>query len=192
MRSRGARGPEGELSQSGGRGSGRELLAWGHSEAAPRLLGNTSGRGAEREGGRARSCAATRGTAAHSAGKGARRWAGSAAPTSSAAGGGSRLLPLPWSRALHLRSQLPPPGPVVTRPGFKSSAGSDPQQQRGVRAQCPTARPEPGCECITQRERGCQEQVTWLIRAEGLTEKPRRWCCLPGRSLDGCSNVGAE
>lgn len=41
---------------------------------------NTSGRGAKREGGRARSCAATRGTAARGSGKGARRWAGSAAP----------------------------------------------------------------------------------------------------------------
>lgn len=67
-------------------------------------------------------------------------------PTSSAAGGGSRLLPLPWSRALRLRPQLPPPGPVATQLRFKRSAGSNPQQQCGVRAQCLTARLEPGCE----------------------------------------------
>lgn len=63
VRSWGARGPtEGELSQSGGRGSGRELLAWGHSEAEPRLLGDAPARTTPRGGAR-RGRAARRGAA---------------------------------------------------------------------------------------------------------------------------------
>lgn len=52
-----------ELSQSGGRGSGRELLASGHSEAALRLLGDAPVRATPRGGarrGRAARCGAAR------------------------------------------------------------------------------------------------------------------------------------
>lgn len=60
---------------------------------------------------------------------------------------GSRLFPLPWLRS----SQLPLPCPVVTDSGLNTTRGRTPssssERASGV------ARPGPGCECITQRER---------------------------------------
>lgn len=147
---------------------------------------NTPGRGAEREGGGARSCAATRDTAAHGAGKGALRWAGSAAPRAR-----RRVGALACSRCHgqdpsicglggDLSFLLPLPRP----PGSCLNAARGPNP-------CNSASQDP-CASVSPRGRDCQEEVTWLVRAEGLTEKSRRWCCLPGRSVDKCPKVGVE
>lgn len=63
VRSRGARGPEGSFRSLAGEARGRELFAWGHSEAAPRLLGDAPARATPRGGarrGRAAGCGAAR------------------------------------------------------------------------------------------------------------------------------------
>lgn len=186
-----------EFSKSGGRGSGERVVCLGtfRGRAPPPRrrprASNTSGRGAEREIGQARSCAATPSTAAQGAGKGARRWAGSAAPRAQRGVGAlassrchghepsifglSFLLRVPW---------LPSSGLNAARGPTRSSS-----------AECERSALRPGQNpgaSLSPRGKGCQEQVTCLVRAEGLTEKPRRWCCLPGTSVAGCPNVGAE
>lgn len=60
---------------------------------------------------------------------------------------GSRLFPLPWSRS----SQLPLPCPVVTDSGLNTTRGRTPSNSSERASD--VARPGPGCECITQRER---------------------------------------
>lgn len=74
---------------------------------------------------------------------------------------------------------------------FKRSAGPAPGSS--VERERSAFRPgqAPGAS-VSPRGRGCQEEVTWLVRAEGLTEKPRRCCFLPGKRGDRCLKVGAE
>lgn len=105
----------GEFSKSGGRGSGRrELFAWGHSEAAPRLLGDAPARATPRGGAR-------RGRAA---GRGAARllWApGRMAQVRARVGGRG---PLPHELGARWGFSPPPAAMVTSLPSSGSASSS--------------------------------------------------------------------